>query len=171
MFKYGTDEYGNVWRDFAQKEPVGGTYCLNPEKETLTEPPEVSETQRLSIENGSWLVLSLGSKLVREGSKIRPKTQLELMRDGIEDVPKGQKISEDEDCLKLINKTLEERLKTGDIIQSEYDKIRLDDCHTLRKQAYAEESDGLFFDYQRGEIDKEVWLNKVIEIKERFPKP
>lgn len=44
-------------------------------------------------------------------------------------------------------------------------------CLQLRKQAYLNESDGLFFDYQRGEIDKQVWLDKVSEIKLRYPKP
>jgi hypothetical protein len=34
-----------------------------------------------------------------------------------------------------------------------------------RKEAYREESDPLFFKWQRGEIDKQVWLDKVAEIK------
>jgi hypothetical protein len=38
-----------------------------------------------------------------------------------------------------------------------------------RKQAYIDESDPLFFKWQRGEIDKQVWLDKVTEIKQRFP--
>ena len=37
-----------------------------------------------------------------------------------------------------------------------------------RKQAYREESDPLFFKWQRGEIDKQVWLDKVNEIKQRW---
>lgn len=39
----------------------------------------------------------------------------------------------------------------------------------LRKQAYQEESDPLFFEYQRGDIEKSEWLAKVQEIKDRFP--
>ncbi|MBN2864080.1 MAG: hypothetical protein JXN62_13015 [Bacteroidales bacterium] len=38
-----------------------------------------------------------------------------------------------------------------------------------RKAAYMAEADPLFFDYQKGEIEKEIWLDKVAEIKERFP--
>jgi hypothetical protein len=38
----------------------------------------------------------------------------------------------------------------------------------LRLQAYREESDPLFFKYQRGEVEKQEWLDKVQEIKERF---
>jgi hypothetical protein len=37
-----------------------------------------------------------------------------------------------------------------------------------RKQAYIEESDPLFFKWQRGEIEKQEWLDKVAEIKARW---
>ena len=38
-----------------------------------------------------------------------------------------------------------------------------------RRAAYREESDPIFFEYQRGDVEKEVWLAKVREIKERYP--
>ena len=38
-----------------------------------------------------------------------------------------------------------------------------------RSEAYIAEADPLFFRYQRGEIEKQVWLDKVQEIKDRFP--
>lgn len=38
-----------------------------------------------------------------------------------------------------------------------------------RAMAYKAESDALFFKYQRDEITKEVWLEKVAEIKARYP--
>ncbi len=38
----------------------------------------------------------------------------------------------------------------------------------LRSEAYRNESDPLFFKYQRGEVDKQVWLDKVAEIKARY---
>ena len=50
-------------------------------------------------------------------------------------------------------------------------KTATERCLLLRKQAYINESDGLFFDYQRGEIEKSAWLSKVAEIKSRYPKP
>ena len=40
----------------------------------------------------------------------------------------------------------------------------------LRLEAYRNESDPLFFMYQRGECSKEDWLNKVKERKKRYPK-
>jgi hypothetical protein len=39
----------------------------------------------------------------------------------------------------------------------------------LRAEAYRNESDPLFFKAQRGEIDMQVWVDKVAEIKSRYP--
>lgn len=38
-----------------------------------------------------------------------------------------------------------------------------------RQAAYVSEADPLFFKWQRGEATKDVWLEKVAEIKARFP--
>jgi len=40
----------------------------------------------------------------------------------------------------------------------------------LRKIAYREESDPLFFKVQRGEATEQEWLDKIAEIKARYPK-
>jgi hypothetical protein len=40
----------------------------------------------------------------------------------------------------------------------------------LRAAAYKEESDPLFFKWQREEITKEEWLAKVAGIKQRYPR-
>jgi hypothetical protein len=53
-----------------------------------------------------------------------------------------------------------------DKTQSEVDTI----ATQLRADAYRNESDPLFFKAQRGEITQQVWLDKVNEIKTRFPK-
>lgn len=39
-----------------------------------------------------------------------------------------------------------------------------------RAEAYKNESDPIFFKWQRNEATEEEWLTKVTEIKERFPK-
>jgi hypothetical protein len=39
-----------------------------------------------------------------------------------------------------------------------------------RKAAYIAEADPLFFKAQRGEVEQQVWLDKIAEIKARFPK-
>ena len=38
----------------------------------------------------------------------------------------------------------------------------------LRLEAYRNESDPLFFKYQRNEVEKQVWVDKVAEIKLRY---
>ena len=38
-----------------------------------------------------------------------------------------------------------------------------------RQKAYEKESDPLFFDWQRGEASKQDWIDKIQEIKDRYP--
>ena len=39
----------------------------------------------------------------------------------------------------------------------------------FRQEAYRNESDPLFFKYQRGDATKAEWLSKIEEIKQRYP--
>ena len=39
-----------------------------------------------------------------------------------------------------------------------------------RLAAYTAEADPLFYQYQRDDVTKQVWLDKIAEIKLRFPK-
>ena len=39
-----------------------------------------------------------------------------------------------------------------------------------RRAAYVQEADPLFFKAQRGEATEQEWLDKVAEIKQRYPK-
>ena len=52
-------------------------------------------------------------------------------------------------------------------LQAEWDARAIDQ---QRQSAYQAESDPLFFKYQRGEATEQEWLDKVAEIKARFPK-
>jgi hypothetical protein len=47
----------------------------------------------------------------------------------------------------------------------------VEDQRTNRASAYRDESDPLFFKWQRGEATEQEWLDKIEEIKERFPNP
>lgn len=53
-----------------------------------------------------------------------------------------------------------------------YDRAVLE-CEQLRQAAYQAESDPLFFKFQRDEdgITKQAWLDKIAEIRERYPMP
>jgi len=168
MIAYGTDEYGNITSREAQREPeqVGGGYVCN-EKELFTSPPQCKDDKRPIVINKEWAIIDIDSKHIRDGENIRAKTQIELMETGVEEIPKGYKIVDKE----LVYKTLEEQLTDKEITKEEYNTIKLNECYSLRRQAYFNESDGLFFDYQRGEIDKQIWLDKVKEIKLKYPKP
>jgi hypothetical protein len=42
------------------------------------------------------------------------------------------------------------------------------DIDVLRRNAYQLESDPLFFKWQRGELEKQAWLDKVDEIRNRY---
>jgi len=44
------------------------------------------------------------------------------------------------------------------------------DADAHRERAYKQEADALFFKSQRGEIPLQAWLDKVEEIRLRFPK-
>ena len=50
-------------------------------------------------------------------------------------------------------------------------EIETEKVDSLRKAAYQKESDPLFFEFQRGEISQDVWLDKIAEIKARYPYP
>lgn len=39
----------------------------------------------------------------------------------------------------------------------------------IRKQDYQNESDPIFFKWQRGEATQQEWLDKIAEIKARYP--
>ena len=48
--------------------------------------------------------------------------------------------------------------------------IAAEKAEANRRAAYIAEADPLFFKAQRGEVEQQVWLDKVAEIKQRFPK-
>ena len=67
-------------------------------------------------------------------------------------------------------RTPEEMVEAGIMTQEQMNSMTNSFIDMRRKEAYAYESDPLFFKYQRGEITKEEWLAKVEEIKTRYPK-
>jgi hypothetical protein len=57
------------------------------------------------------------------------------------------------------------------IDQDTLKQIKIKEIESARKSAFEEEADPLFFKYQRGEATQQEWLDKIAEIKARFPKP
>lgn len=60
------------------------------------------------------------------------------------------------------------RDKTAEELQAEAD-ARAAKIEAQRAEAYRTESDPLFFKSQRGEATEQQWLDKVAEIKARYP--
>ena len=69
----------------------------------------------------------------------------------------------------LVGKRIKVDLNTKKIAILEK-KLTDEEVDSLRRAAYEQEADPLFFKYQRKKIKKEVWLDKVKEIKTRYPK-
>ena len=64
--------------------------------------------------------------------------------------------------------TLEELQLHWEDVQIE---VATEAIRNQRLAAYREESDPIFFDYQRGEATEEEWLNAIQDIKDRYPYP
>jgi hypothetical protein len=56
------------------------------------------------------------------------------------------------------------------IDQSKLAAKKAAEAEANRKAAYIAEADPLFFRAQRGEIPEQEWLDKIAEIKARYPK-
>ena len=61
--------------------------------------------------------------------------------------------------------------KTKEQVEQEAKESELQQVETNRRNAYRNEADPLFLKWQRGEATEQEWLDKIAEIKERFPKP
>lgn len=63
------------------------------------------------------------------------------------------------------------KFKTKEQIEQEAKEAELQQVEANRRNAYRNESDPLFLKWQRGDATEQEWLDKIEEIKERFPKP
>jgi hypothetical protein len=54
--------------------------------------------------------------------------------------------------------------------QTKVAELKAAEAEANRKAAYIAEADPLFFKAQRGEVEQQVWLDKIAEIKTRYPK-
>lgn len=68
-----------------------------------------------------------------------------------------------------ITETIERRPLTDAEVAAEQ-AGRIAAIEEQRRQAYAAESDPIFFRWQRSEATQQEWLDKIAEIKARYPK-
>lgn len=90
-------------------------------------------------------------------SKIRPNSSWSISEN-------------DYDTLSWLDKTPKPSLKEIEEAWKEFyqEKVKKEQ-EQLRQEAYRNESDPIFFKYQRGEAEKQEWLDKIQEIKDRYP--
>ena len=63
------------------------------------------------------------------------------------------------------------KFKTKEQVEQEEKEAELQRVENNRRNAYRNESDPLYLKWQRNEATEQEWLDKIEEIKERFPKP
>ncbi len=103
-----------------------------------------------------------GKKLSADGSKFEDMTDAEKVQAGLLKLEPTQKIGGEF----IVEKTKEELFTDGLISSEEYNKY----VSEMRQQAYYREADPLGLQAFRGDVDKQVWLDKIAEIKNRYPK-
>ncbi len=108
--------------------------------------------------------IPIGKKLNSDGTGFEDMTEAEKWDAGLITLEPNQWLDDDSDYIR--EKTPEEKFEFGLINKNEYN-IYID---RLRQLAYSNEADPLFFEYQRGEKEKQAWLDKIAEIKNRYPK-
>jgi hypothetical protein len=65
------------------------------------------------------------------------------------------------------------KIKTTSADQVQQEKLEAEKkrIERNRRRAYEQEADPLYLKWQRGEATEQQWLDKIEEIRNRFPKP
>ena len=61
--------------------------------------------------------------------------------------------------------------RTPEQVEQKEKEDELQQVENNRRNAYRNEADPLYLKWQRNEATEQEWLDKIQEIKERFPKP
>jgi response regulator of citrate/malate metabolism len=56
------------------------------------------------------------------------------------------------------------------IVATKQPALTAEEIAMMRRITYINEADPLFFKAQRGEVEQQAWLDKIAEIKARYPK-
>lgn len=103
-----------------------------------------------------------GKKLNKDGTDFEEMSEIDMVKAGLKTLKSDEKIEGDG----IIKKTNKELYNEGKLSKEEYN-LYIDG---LRQTAYAKEADPLCAQFVRGDVEKEEWLKKIEEIKERYPK-
>lgn len=103
-----------------------------------------------------------GKKLNEAGTDFEDMTEAEKVEAGLRVLKNDEKIENGF----IVPKTKKELYDEGQLSKEEYN-THIDE---LRQSAYAREADPLGMQVLRGDVEKSVWLEKIEEIKKRYPK-
>ena len=103
-----------------------------------------------------------GKKLNEAGTDFENMTESEKVEAGLRTLKDGEKIENGQ----IVPKTKKELYDEGKLSKEEYNAY----IDELRQAAYSREADPLGMQVLRGDLDKAVWLEKIAEIKARYPK-
>ena len=103
-----------------------------------------------------------GKKLNKDGTDFEEMSEIEMVKAGLRTLKDDEKIEGDY----IVKKTKKELYDEGKLSKEEYNSF----IDELRQSDYAKEADPLCAQFVRGEVEKSVWLEKIEEIKRRYPK-
>ena len=103
-----------------------------------------------------------GKKLNEAGTDFVDMTAAEKVAAGLIQLKADEKI----EGIYIVKKSKKELYDEGKLSKEEYN-LYIDE---LRQAAYRQETDQLGMQVLRGELNKNVWLEKIEEVKKRYPK-
>lgn len=103
-----------------------------------------------------------GKKLNTDGTDFEDMTEAEKVEAGLKTLKDDEKIKNGQ----IVPKTKKELYDEGKLSKEEYNAY----TDELRQAAYSREADPLGMQVLRGDLDKAAWLEKIAEIKARYPK-
>ena len=145
-YLYGSNIQANIGDDIRMYEDLSAGKKKSLKKlveENLIQPPE-------------------GKKLNEAGTDFEDMSEAEKVEAGLKALKDDEKIENGQ----IVKKTKKELYDEGKLSKEEYN-LYIDE---LRQSAYAREADPLGMQVLRGELDKSVWLEKIAEVKARYPK-
>lgn len=103
-----------------------------------------------------------GKKLNEAGTAFEDLTEAEKVKAGLRTLKNDEKIENGY----IVPKSKKELFDEGKLSKEEFNAF----IDKLRQSAYAREADPLGMQVLRGDVEKNVWLEKIEEIKKRYPK-
>ena len=103
-----------------------------------------------------------GKKLNEAGTDFEDMSEAEKVAFGLIQLKADEKV----EGAYVVKKTEKEQYDAGLVSKEEYNAY----IDRQREAAYRQEADPLGMQVMRGDIDKAVWLEKIAEIKQRYPK-